>query len=433
MSSVHEKQDLVRKVGELIHILPLPASSPAQATPSPAPRGAPVPMSELPPPQPGLMIGVLTEDEILSSAGEAMNNPSVGGARPSTQERKELQQAKLRRKVVDDAKTSKAILGAHKAPSLPEPEIVERWKKGQGRNLKQKMAELGIKDQEAVQFVDSIVQTVGKVRARNKKLVQVHYAVNARSEAALKNCLFKLASCKVQMQPEPTPGWSWVMGTLGDDEYHAFKRVNDKGPEQYCALTISYDPGHVGEVDRIFSLAHVTLHKAQRARYHMLGWNHRLRLLDTLINRIETLEVSAETSLPGASLASTSMSFTDSASLLEGAGEPVSDGTERLVSMSNEFRKDRDALYDKMLGSCETLAEREERGEDHTDQNIEVAACMQRLPEFISEVNNILRAGLLAEKNGQGIRCELGDGRYARLGVPHEGWENAKTGPVLIG
>jgi hypothetical protein len=76
-----------------------------------------------------------------------------------------------------------------------------------------------------------------------------------------------------------------------------------------------------------------------------------------------------------------------------------------------------------MLMACEELASREEAGRDYSAQNYTIAECKVKLPSLTKDVNHLLKSARSAKQNGQGLRVEIGDGTYCRLGEPHEGWD----------
>lgn len=279
---------------------------------------------------------------------------------------------------------------------------------------------LQIEKQEAVTFVASVMETVGKMRQRNKKLQALERTIQARSVAALENCLFKLATSNVQFQPEPTPGWSWVRGTHNDDEYHAFKRLDD--PSIYYGVTISYEKGCVGQEESIFAIAILIVPHAKRARYEMLMWNQRCRLLETLIDRVKEMEVPLARTAIALELESALEAIDASSSARGSAAAPASaPPPPREVSISAVMRQEFLDMQAEMLEACEGVATLEKRGEDYHVHNVTVARCMVRLPTITQQVSSMLRAGKEAKRNGQSVRIEFeNDGRFCQLGLSRE-------------
>lgn len=410
------------------------------------------------------LVAVSAAEELLLSNAVEATTMSDAVPRPSTQDRTRRQQEKMRKKLVTDATKIMAKLQSPRiAPREPAPDILERFKAGQRTCLEQgHLATSGISSLDAAQFMDSVMQAVGTVRTRNKRLLKLAQAMNTRAEKALENCLFKLVTCDVTVQPAPTPGWRWVKGVKGDDEYHAFKRI---GAENiYYALTICYEPGRVGQEDCIFQLVVVKLAHARVSRYDMLHWNKQLQLLDITIGRVEELEAAAGASLPGNLVANTTFSLEDSSQTLPSAeaapteatsaapivqikgpgrsdirlpdGSPLPKKLEAItssnwmldadaiwqpmrvqVSIASLMRGDREALLDTMLHACERVATLESEGRPYQEHNIAISLCKMRLSELIREFDNFRKAGR------DGIVLDLGDGRWSRLGVPAGGWD----------
>lgn len=346
----------------------------------------------------------------------------------STQAREKKQKARLRKKIVDDVQASTAALNSRVvAPVTRTPDIFERFKEGQRTNLQRHASDLGIELVESMRFLkhmqSEVVRAAGERRMTNKKLLQLHAQIDARARAASQNCLFKLATASVRMQPAPTPGWSWIVGTVGDDEYHAFKLIgsgnaHDPGSGVYVGVTINYDSGCVGNIDRIFGLTILTLDHAKRSRHEILHWNQRLRLLDALIDKLGAFEPPTSFGAFARTTLSLGVPPVDA--------DPAADVEPTIeVSVSAALRRERDTLEGAMLEACEALARKEQTGLDYTDENHMIAACSLKLPELTKDVNHMLRTARAAQANGQAIRMEFGDGRYCRLGEPEGGWEAA--------
>ena len=96
--------------------------------------------------------------------------------RQQWQQRSRRQRRRLREKIVSSAAETAAQLAP--VPHVPlehGPEVVKSMIQGQRRNLDEHLAKLGIEVSDRVTFVEDIVasrlQTIGKIRSRNRTLV----------------------------------------------------------------------------------------------------------------------------------------------------------------------------------------------------------------------------------------------------------------------
>ena len=167
----------------------------------------------------GTFVVKVTEDTLLAHAAATVEQSSSSGGRPSTQERERRQKNKLQKKIVRDVRASTEALTLAQPPTTHVPEVWTRWKEMFQRNLERNCLAMGVEETERVRFVESVLTEVGHIRTRNKKLLKLHNQIERCTQLALKNCLFKLATCEVRMQPAPTPGWSWLVGSKDDNEY----------------------------------------------------------------------------------------------------------------------------------------------------------------------------------------------------------------------
>jgi hypothetical protein len=215
--------------------------------------------------------------------------------------RAKKQKAKLRKQMVREATHAAAQLEPTPTPvhARDVPPIVHELREAHGRHVRWHVDQLGVGEEEGAQFVQAVtlMGKVGAARSRNKKLLALSNRITARLDVAADNSLFKLATCRVTVQPHPTPGWDWIMGTLGDDEFHAFRRqtphrdvLDMANPPAGVALNLCYEPGKAGDREHIFGYAVLSKANALGTRFEVLKWNQRLGLLDALIVKIAALE-----------------------------------------------------------------------------------------------------------------------------------------------
>jgi hypothetical protein len=349
--------------------------------------------------------------------------------------RVERQREKLRAKLVAGALDAPV---PRVSPQLKiHAPVLQRFKSAQERTLNDCCARLGLPQKDTVEYLTSIQSArlaVGQMRISNKKLRQLDVRITNRLKDASSNCLFKLASCKVTtMAPEYTPGWSWLKGTLGSDEFHAFQEHqqgieegdNDNG--NHAALTLCHElrPGEKKAVHAapppppstkstrkkkgkggrkgdavadakgtegpgpavppaapapedddpnfqdVFALAELLKPNSSRSRFAILRWNLSLHKdLDPCLKELRGHEEDAGVcTTPGLGV-----------SLIEvdvGAEAGTTVGHAQLWAERNQREAD-------MLCACELLSVLESEQKDYSEVNLEISKQLHAMPGLIS-------------------------------------------------